>query len=387
MKKSARKFASKPAKREAVGLLIGLVGPSGVGKTFSGLRLATGMQRVAGGEIGVVDTESRRALAYADDFKFEHVDFRAPFGPLDYKDALAQTVDSGARIIMIDSASHEHEGEGGVLDMHDAEVDRMAGDDFAKRERVKMAAWIKPKSERRAFINALVQCNRHVILCFRAKEKIKIARGKDPEPLGWQIIGSEELSYELTLQFLLKPGAKGVPTWSSELESERALMKVPRQFADWFGGEPKQIDEDLGERLAQWARGDTLPRATVRAEKAAAAMSSSVDELVADYDKCSEQRRFKALEDRRTALWKKATPPADKARMKSASDAAIKRMASPPAEWKKRFGAARTRKDLETAWKECLREHANQVPLDTEVFYTDRREAIEEREAIAAGAA
>lgn len=78
-----RTFVDKPAVRDKVPLLIGLAGPSGGGKTFSALRLASGMQRVSGGDVYVVDTESKRALHYADKFKFRHLEFTAPFGPLD----------------------------------------------------------------------------------------------------------------------------------------------------------------------------------------------------------------------------------------------------------------------------------------------------------------
>ena len=80
---SDRTFEDKPAVRTATPLLVGLIGPSGSGKTFSALRMATGIQRVSGGEVFVVDTESRRSLHYADKFKFRHVEFHAPFGPLD----------------------------------------------------------------------------------------------------------------------------------------------------------------------------------------------------------------------------------------------------------------------------------------------------------------
>ena len=38
-------------------------------------------QRVCGGDIFVIDTEARRALHYADAFKFRHVPFGAPFDP------------------------------------------------------------------------------------------------------------------------------------------------------------------------------------------------------------------------------------------------------------------------------------------------------------------
>ena len=68
MNAPARTFEAKPAVRQKVPLLCGLVGPSGGGKTFSALRLATGMQQVSGGDIYIVDTEARRALHYADRF-------------------------------------------------------------------------------------------------------------------------------------------------------------------------------------------------------------------------------------------------------------------------------------------------------------------------------
>ena len=180
-----RTFDDKPAARESVPLLIGLMGPSGGGKTFSALRLGTGMQRVSGGEIFVIDTEARRALHYADRFRFRHVVFEAPFSPLDYLAAIEHCVKRGAKTIIVDSMSHEHEGPGGVLEMHAAEVKRMAGGDTGKAERVKMLAWAKPKADRRRMINSILQVPCNFIFCFRAKEKLKIERGKEPEPRGF----------------------------------------------------------------------------------------------------------------------------------------------------------------------------------------------------------
>jgi hypothetical protein len=113
---TTRVFEDHEAKRGAVPLLVGLVGPSSGGKTFSALRLATGIQRVTGGDIFVIDTESRRSLHYADQFKFRHVPFPAPFGPLDYLAAIEYCVKRGAKVVIVDSMSHEHEGPGGVLE-------------------------------------------------------------------------------------------------------------------------------------------------------------------------------------------------------------------------------------------------------------------------------
>ena len=110
-------FHFKTATREQTPLLIGLVGPSGSGKTFSALRLATGIQRAVGGDIAMIDTEARRSLHYADKFRFKHLEFTPPHGPDRYLEALQAAVSMGAKTIIVDSMSHEHEGAGEQLDL------------------------------------------------------------------------------------------------------------------------------------------------------------------------------------------------------------------------------------------------------------------------------
>ena len=124
MNAPARSFDAKPAVRESVPLLVGIMGPSSSGKTFSALRLATGIQTVTGGDIYGIDTEARRMLHYADDFKFKHIQFDAPFGSLDYLAAIRHCVKQGAKVIVIDSMTHEHTGAGGYLLTQEAEVER-----------------------------------------------------------------------------------------------------------------------------------------------------------------------------------------------------------------------------------------------------------------------
>jgi energy-coupling factor transporter ATP-binding protein EcfA2 len=317
-----RTFDDRPAIREKTPLLVGLIGPSGCGKTFSALRLATGIQRVCGGDIYVVDTEARRALHYADHFKFRHLPFGAPFGPLDYLAAIEHCVRKGAGTIVVDGMSHEHEGPGGVLEMHEAELNRMAGQDRGKRERMTMLAWQKPKSERRRLINSLLQMNANFVFCFRAKEKIRIQRGAEPLPLGFQPIAGEEFVYELTLKCLLLPGASGTPTWTSDMQGEKLMMKLPEQFRDTFAKSP-QLTEDIGQRLAAWAAGSD----------AAQMLPMTADELVASYAAVSDPATMRQLEAQREAAWKKM-PATDKTRVKSAAEAAKERIeraaAAPP---------------------------------------------------------
>ena len=242
------------AKRESTPLLVGLVAPSGGGKTKSALRLAAGIQKVRGGKMVGIDTEARRMLHYADEFNFSYLEFKAPFSSRRYLEALkaaAEKADGG--VVIVDSMSHEHEGEGGYLEYHETELTRLAGDDWKKRERMTFSAWIKPAQERRRLINSILQMNTAFIFCFRAKEKLKLVRGQDPIELGWQAIAGDEFAFEMTVRCLLQPGSNGVPDWSESAfrngvpkrgEAHRTLIP-----------DGQQLSEEIGERLAMWAKG------------------------------------------------------------------------------------------------------------------------------------
>lgn len=266
-------FEIRQARREQVPVMVGLMGPSGSGKTYSALRLATGIQSVSGGEICVIDTESRRALHYADDFRFLHMQFDAPFGPGRYLEAIKAAYDAGARTIVVDSMSHEHEGPGGVLEMHERELQRMGGQD-----RHNFPAWAKPKAERRAMINGILQIPANFIFCFRAKDKTKPgtdASGKKSLiEQGCMPIAGEEFVFEMTANCLLLPGAAGVPVWRSDYPGERAMMKRPRMFERTLA-DGRQLSEQVGAELALWARGqlpddeDRLSKLEARGREAA----------------------------------------------------------------------------------------------------------------------
>lgn len=248
MPSPSRTFTDSPAVRAAVPLLVGLVGPSGSGKTMSALRIAAGMQRIAGGDIGGIDTEANRMLHYADQFKFRHLPFGAPFDPLSYLAAVEHFAKKGVKTIIIDSASHMHEGPGGTLEQHDKEM----GGDFKRS----MLAWQKPKAELRRFLNTVLQLQVNTIWCFRAKEKVKVIQGKDPKPMGFQPVAGDEMFYEMTLSCLLYPNSGGVPSWQPEEMGEKAVIKLPGQFSTLFR-ERRPLDEATGEALARWAAGGT----------------------------------------------------------------------------------------------------------------------------------
>ena len=246
-------FQFRPAKRESVGLLIGLAGASGAGKTYSALRLANGM---AGDKpFALIDTEAGRAKHYADAFRFDHGDMTAPFSPARYAEAIAAADAAGYPVIVVDSASHEHAGEGGLLDMQEAELARLGGGD-----NMKMASWIKPKGEHKRMVSRLLQVRAHIILCFRAESKIEVVKVGNKTVVqpkqtltsieGWIPICEKSLPFELTASFLLTPDAPGVPR----------PIKLQEQHKAFFPpGLP--ITEAAGAALARWAAGGAAPAA------------------------------------------------------------------------------------------------------------------------------
>lgn len=241
----------RPAVRANVPVFLGIAGPSRGGKTYSALRIATGMRN--GRPIFFIDTETSKALQYADKFEFMHYNLEAPFTPERYLEAITAAKDAGAGVIIVDSMSHEHEGPGGILEQHETELQRMAGDDWGKRERVKFTAWIKPKAAHNRFVNSVLQIDAHMIFCFRAKDKLamtKNAAGKnEPVSMGWQPICADRFEYEMTSMLVLPESANGIPDLGAKASGLRAPLDEMIQAG-------QQLDEQLGQKLAAWAIGD-----------------------------------------------------------------------------------------------------------------------------------
>lgn len=308
----------KPAVLEAVNLIIGLVAGTGGGKTYSGMRLASGMSR--GKRFAVVDTERDRAKHYARDFAFDHHALRAPFRPERYAEAILAADAAGYPVIMVDSASHEWAGEGGILDWHEEELERMSKGDWQKREACKMAAWIKPKMGHKKMVQRLLQVRAHVILCLRAEEKVEMVREDGKMKIvpkvsrtgldGWIPICEKSLPFELTASFLLTNDAPGVPKPIKLEQQHRALFPLDQP-----------IDEKAGERIAAWAAGTSSPQGQTTT-------TGSTAPTLAEYESCPTRETFDALEKRRQDGWRTFTT-AQKAALKEASDKAKQRLTAP----------------------------------------------------------
>lgn len=262
----------KPAVRENVGLWINLIGGTGAGKTFTGMRLASG---ICGSKpFAVIDTENRRALHYADQFRFDHAELRPPFRPQAYSDAVVAADAAGYPVIVVDSGSHVWAGDGGVLDWQEDELDEMVKraesrhdkrPEWQIREAGKIAAWIKPKMGHKQMVQKLLQVRAHIILCLRAEQKIEMVKDAQGKLViqakksltgldGWIPICDKNLPFEATCSFLLLADHPGIPHPIKLQEQHKALfpLDVP-------------ITEKSGQMLAAWASG--APKAAPAPEK------------------------------------------------------------------------------------------------------------------------
>lgn len=289
-----------PAVRANVPLLLGFMGSSGSGKTMSAMRVAAG---IAGERpFAVIDTESGRARHYAEMFRFDHADLHAPFRPDAYLEAIVAAEKAGYPAIVVDSMSHVWAGDGGVLDWQEEELDRMAGDNWQKREQCKMAAWIKPKVAHKKMVQRLLQLRAHVILCFRAEPKVEM-RKEDGKTVikpkatatsadGWIPICDKMLPYELTASFLLTAERPGIVKPIKLQEQHRSFVPLDQP-----------ITEDTGRKLADWARGGAQADISTLSDIGDTKAREGIDALRAWWKTLPAAARA-ALEKTKAAEWK-----------------------------------------------------------------------------------
>jgi hypothetical protein len=254
------------AVRDDTSLLIAIAGASGSGKTFSALTMATGLAQ--GEPIYAIDTEAKRMLHYADMFKFKHMDMKPPFTPEAYIEAIQKAERAGAKVIIIDSTSDEYEGVGGLQEMHDEEISRLARKPYDRLEgweidKFNAPAWKVPKTRHKTrLMSPLRQVRAYIIFCLRAEEKIKFVKVFDEksgrektaiESAGWVPICEKRFMFEMTMSFTVTPDNPGVPL----IENGQAVYgKIQSQHLHMFPA-GKRVTADSGRLLRAWARGES----------------------------------------------------------------------------------------------------------------------------------
>ena len=187
-------MAFKKAIREKVWIKVELSGTSGSGKTKSALRVATGIYSKCGGEgIAFISSEGSRSLYYADQYSYDILELD-DHSPEKYMSAIDEAVGLGYKVIIIDSSSHEWQW---LNDLHS----KMKGNSFQN--------WAPLKARHKSFVNKILQCPAHVIVCARSKTEwvMEDKNGKQvPKKAGLGIEGDKQFDYEFTVALSIDQG-------------------------------------------------------------------------------------------------------------------------------------------------------------------------------------
>lgn len=243
--------AFRPAARSEAKPLIGLYAESGCGKTWSALLLARGFVG-PNGKIGMIETEGGRGEANVGREPVGQYlvrPIRQTFSPQAYGEAITDAENEKLDALIIDSASHEWEGAGGVLAM--AAANQAAGSKG-------VLVWQQPKiNHQRHFMLRLMQTPIPlVIVCMRAKYPMEQVRGQE-----WK--RSEKLEPKQAEDILFEMFVHG---WIDQDHKLHVTKYTLPELADVIR-DGERVDIATGQRLAAWAKGEPVSAATTASQR------------------------------------------------------------------------------------------------------------------------
>jgi hypothetical protein len=151
---------------------------------------------VIGGKIAYIDTENKRGLYYANEFDYDYMEISAPYRPEKYIDAMDDAINGNYSVVIVDSATHEWAGKGGILD----DKNKMPG----TNEYVK---WGTLTPRHNNFLDKLLYSDVIVIVCLRGKDEYIMEtndKGKQvPRKVGMGPQQRDGIEYETTCSFLI----------------------------------------------------------------------------------------------------------------------------------------------------------------------------------------
>ena len=218
------------AERQNIKLRIGISGASGFGKTFSALKMASGMVDHFS-KIALIDTENCSSNLYAGLGPFNVLSLDPPFSPERYIKAIEICEYAGIEVIVVDGLSQEWQGPGGCLQIHH----ELGG---------KFQDWAKVTPRHQAFIDKILNSKCHVITTVRRKIEYSMSMNANGRAIvlkhGTREITREGFEYELTVNF--------------ELINEEHLAKASKDRTGLFMNKPEfVINTATGRKLREFA--------------------------------------------------------------------------------------------------------------------------------------
>ena len=241
------------AKREQVWLKVLLSGASGSGKSYSALKLATGIAKKCNSAIAYIGTEGSRNKYYANEFDYDLLELEEPFECEKYMQAIESAVDAGYKVLIIDSMSHEWKW---LNDVHD----KMPGNSFTN--------WGRLKPRHHKFMDKVLTSPIHIIATARGKDDwvLEEKNGKQiPKKVGMGQQQDKEISYEYTVSLMI--------------EQDSHIASADKDNTHLFDGRFEVLTEKDGVNLYNWANQGEAPVTKTESPKYESATYSSEDEL------------------------------------------------------------------------------------------------------------
>ena len=210
-------------------LRLAITGTAGSGKTYGALLIAQGL----GGKIAMIDTENGSGNVYSDLCDYDICNLSAPYDPRKYIECIHEAEKAGYEIIIIDSISHEWNGEGGCLDLHTRETASGKGNSFT--------AWAKITPLHNMFVQALTASPCHIIATIRSKTDHIINDSRQVVKVGLAPVQRDGIEYEFSTVFDI---------------SASHLASVNKDRTTLFGDNPFKISPDIGVKLRKWLNDD-----------------------------------------------------------------------------------------------------------------------------------
>ena len=219
----------RKAVREKIWTKVLIGGSSGSGKTFSALRLATGLASVSGGAgVAAIDTENKRIRYYASEFDFSDIQITPDFTPEKYIEAIDIILNAGFNVIIIDSISHEWNY---CNDLNG----NMVGNSWANWRQ------ITPRHDK--FMEKVLQSPCHIIATVRGKDEYvqDIKDGKTVvKKVGVGFKQRDNIEYDYTVTFNI-------------IDKDTHVADVMKDNTHLFEGKYEKLTEQDGINLYGWA--------------------------------------------------------------------------------------------------------------------------------------
>lgn len=262
-----------PVTRKQSKARIGMIGPSGAGKTLSALKMGYG---ITGdwSKVALIDTEHERGRFYANrpdlgTGEFLYASLTPPYSADRYIDFVSSAAEAVGQdgVVIIDSFSHAWDNEGGILEYKSEVAKRSGKNDYT--------AWDEAGKVQNNLVNTILSVDCHVIVTMRTKMAYAMEqndRGKMvPIKLGLAPVQRENTEYEFDIVFQID-------------RDHTATLSKDTTFLDKFSG---VITPELGSQLREWlSEGKEPPRCSVCGKAIVAAKGRTAEELA---EMCKEK--------------------------------------------------------------------------------------------------